>query len=109
MASKQSKPLTHEDTLSAEEARQLEITDEIAQKMGFANAKLFNMERELIDLAAGWRETQDENILKDYHRLYYKMIVFGWDPLQLDAEAELLPKDMPELPEKTPAEPTPSS
>lgn len=47
MASKQSKPLTHTDTTSAEDvARKRDaITDDVARQIAYPSAKLHRMER----------------------------------------------------------------
>ncbi|MCI0713852.1 MAG: hypothetical protein L0154_27085 [Chloroflexi bacterium] len=101
MAPKQSKPLTHADTTSANEvARKRDaITDEVAHKMGYPSAELYRMERKLADLADEWRRTHSQSVLTEYHALYYKMIVFGYSPSAFAPDTEIETEFMPELPE----------
>jgi hypothetical protein len=103
MDTQQPQPLRPGDTLTREEGEALireRMTDEMAQEMGYPSKKVWWMERELEDLAAQWRGTKADQLIKDYHLLFYKLIAFGWDPRSIPFEAEL-PRDlMPELPEK---------
>lgn len=95
------KPLTHSDSLSADDAHQqrYEISDETARKMGYPGAKVYQMEIRLAELAQEWHKSHDKAILADYHRLYYKMIVFGYSPDSFAPETEIDTEYMPELPE----------
>lgn len=107
METKQRKPLTHEDTISASETEAFiaeNMTDEIARQMGYTNAQMYFMDQELAYLAGKWRETKNDEILKDYHLLYYKMIAFGFSPDGFSADTEIDPQFMPERPPQFRAE-----
>lgn len=101
MDTQSSKPLKTGDTLSRDEGETLireHMTDETAQAMGYPSAKVWFMEDELAKLAREWHRTHDETVLSEYHKLYYKMIVFGYPPEAFAPETEIDTAYMPELP-----------
>lgn len=103
MDTQQTRPLKPGDTLSREEGEKLireQMTDEKAHQMGYPSAKVWFMEGDLAQLASQWHQTHDEAILSEYHKLYYKMIVFGYPPEAFAPDTEIDTEFMPELPEQ---------
>jgi len=84
MATRQRKSLTHVDTRS-----EYETTDEIAQKMGYPNARLYALDMKLAELADEYNETRDAGVLKKHQALYKKMLKMGMTPLMFSAATEV--------------------
>lgn len=71
------------------------VTDELAQKEGYPNAEVYWMESDLIKLAGKWRISQDDSLVKDYHKLFSKLLETGWDVNLLGKKGLLPSKHMP--------------
>lgn len=98
----QPKPLKPGDTIPADTLDlylRENATEDMVRNLGYPNLKVFFMESNLADLAARWRLTHDESVLKEYHLLYYKLLAFGLEPDDFDVSTELPSEVMPELPE----------
>ncbi len=65
-------------------------------KFGFPiDPELNRLESYLGELAARWRGTWDQEIVKEYHAILAQLYALGWDG-RLDIESELLDRLMPE-------------
>jgi hypothetical protein len=85
------RPMSNDEILAA-------ITDEMAQKEGYANADMLRKEFRLGKLAGRWRRTKADEDVQAYHALFQELIEEGWNPHQLDFDQTLPPELMPELP-----------
>jgi hypothetical protein len=75
------------------------ITDEIAQEEGYPNAEVYRLSFKLGNLAGEWRETKEERVVQEYHRLFYHLIDLGWNPYLMEF-TDILPDElMPKFPE----------
>jgi len=78
MASSPRKPLTHT------------FTDEMAQKLGYPNARLYQMDVRLAELAGQYNETRDPAALKQHQSLYKEMLDMGMTRTMFGADTEIL-------------------
>jgi hypothetical protein len=85
------KPLSNEEIDAS-------ITDEMAQRDGYANADMLRKELRLGDIAARWRRTKADEDVQAYHALFAELIAEGWNPHFLDFDQALPKRLMPELP-----------
>jgi hypothetical protein len=74
------------------------ITDEMAQRDGYANADMLRKELRLGDIAARWRSLKTDDVVEEYHALFAELIEDGWNPHFLDFDQALPRELMPELP-----------
>lgn len=75
-----------------------QYTDEQAQQLGYPSAEVLRMEDHLSQLAATWRTTKEDGVVKDYQLLLCQMILKGYDIDELEAQDYLPERFMPELP-----------
>ena len=95
------KRLTLKDQLSREQylQRANQYSDADAQKLGYPSAEVLRLEIELGEIAGAWRDNQDDgDLVREYERVLYKMILKGYDVNTLPIQDQLPDDLMPELP-----------
>ena len=62
------------------------ITDELVQKEGYPNSEVYWLESELIQIAEAWQQNPSNTLVREYHKLFFKLLDMGWtvDLLGLD-------------------------
>ncbi len=92
--------LTWDDMKSPEQYEQWlnNITDEVAQRHGYPNAEVMQLEDKLGQIADKWRTTKDSTLVEEYKAVLYRMIERGYNVNTLLIEDQLPVDLMPELP-----------
>jgi hypothetical protein len=80
--------------MTAQELRVF-VTDELAQKEGYPNAEVYWLEADLIKLAEKWRLKPENTLVKEYHKLFFRLLDMGWELHLLAAKGLLPAKHMP--------------
>jgi len=92
--------LTFEDQKSDKDylAQRRNYTDEQAQALGYASAKVLRLADDLSKIAGKWRVTKDDLLVDKYQQTLYAMILNGYDVDTLPVEDQLPEELMPDLP-----------
>jgi hypothetical protein len=71
------------------------ITDELVQKEGYPNSEVYWLEADLILLAEQWRISHADKLVKEYHKLFLRLLGMGWTVDLLGVNGLLPSKFMP--------------
>lgn len=80
--------------MTAQELRAF-VTEELVQKEGYPSVEVYWLEVELIQVAEKWRLKQENVLVKEYHKLFFRLLDMGWDLRLLAAKGLLPAKHMP--------------